>query len=299
MSAPRQSEQTFPVHIAPGAKRHLLDAAPREGEAHYKPGPWYINDHTLVKDLDGVWHVFGIWHPEPADPLDEKFFVHATSPSLEGTSWTVHAPVLPAREEQGETHVWAPHVIRAYGLWWMFYAGGTEDHERYRITVAQSNDLFEWRHPENSVLFEDGYDARDPMVLRVDDEWLMYYTRTSERSGGWHEVAVRRSADLMNWSDPSLAFRSDEKGTVGGPTESPFVISGPNGGYILFICESTEYDRTKAYFSNDPMHFRMSDELAVELDEHCAEIVLDGAKTWITGGGWGRGGLSIRQLMVS
>ena len=280
----------MPVRLLPGAKRRLLDVSPSAAE------PWYINDHTLIRAADGRWHVFGIWHAEPAAPLDETSFVHASADDLEDADWTIHDPVLPSRTGIGETHVWAPHVIVHYGRYWMFYAGGTADHTAYRITLATSEDLFTWT-PHEPVLFEDGFDARDPMVLRAWERWLMYYTRTSSPQGGFHEVAVRTSEDLLSWSAPQVAYRSNRRGTVGGPTESPFVIRAGER-WILFVCESGEYDRTLAYCSTDPMRFEDSDLLEVDLDEHCAEIVDDGECTWITGGGWGRGGLTIRPLEI-
>lgn len=279
-----------PVHLIPGEKRRLLDTSPRVEE------PWYINDHTLIRAADGTWHAFGIWHPEPADPLHEDRFLHATAANLEGGEWTIHDPVLPARPETGETHVWAPHVIEHEGRYWMFYAGGTADHTAYRMTLATSEDLFSWTRHE-PPLFTDGFDARDPMVIHDGVRWLLYYTRTSAPGGGFHEVAVRTSEDLMTWSDPTVAYRSAESGTVGGPTESPFVIRAGEG-WVLFVCESTQYDRTLAYYSADPLHFEDAGALDVDLDEHCAEIVRDGPRTWITGGGWGRGGLTIRPLEV-
>ncbi|PWH07464.1 glycosyl hydrolase family 32 [Brachybacterium endophyticum] len=330
--APLDAAADPPIALTPGQKRHLLDASPSPR------APWYINDHTVVRDEQGTWHVFGIWHPEPAAPLDETFFLHASAPSLTPDAWSIHDPVLHARTDLGETHVWAPHVIRHEGSYLMFYCGGTADHTRYRIELATSTDLFTWEHHQGGPVFEDGFDARDPMVLRDGDRWLMYCTRTSRPGGGFHEVSVRQSRDLVTWSAPSVAYRSTQSGTVGGPTESPFVVpvtadgaiadaapadavpadtspadavpagaapadgAGRPEGWILFVCESGEYDRTLAYFSRDPMHFEDAGRIEVDLDEHCAEIVVDpgtSRSVWITGGGWGRGGLSIRPLRIT
>ena len=278
------------IQLIPGTKRRLLDASPSAAE------PWYINDHTLIQDEGGRWHVFGIWHAEPAAPLDETMFLHASADDLAGAQWSVHDPVLHARTELGETHVWAPHVIRHDGLYWMFYAGGTADHTAYRMTLATSRDLFAWT-PHEPVLFEDGFDARDPMVIHDGTHWLMYYTRNSAPDGGFHQVGVRSSEDLVTWSEPSVAYQSTVSGTYGGPTESPFVVRTGHG-WILFVCESTQYDRTLAYYSSDPLHFEDAGQIDVDLDEHCAEVVTDpgSGTTWITGGGWGRGGLTIRPL---
>jgi sucrose-6-phosphate hydrolase SacC (GH32 family) len=281
---------TASVRLIPGVKRRLLDASPSIEE------PWYINDHTLIQDTEGRWHVFGIWHPEPAAPLDETMFLHASAPDLTGAEWMVHDPVLHARTGIGETHVWAPHVIRHQSRYWMFYAGGTADHTAYRMTLATSEDLFTWT-PHEPVLFEDGFDARDPMVIHDGTRWLMYYTRNATPEGGFHQVGVRTSDDLLTWSSPEVAYQSSVSGTYGGPTESPFVVR-TGELWLLFVCESGEYDRTLVYASDDPLRFTDADLVEVDLDEHCAEVVQDGERTWITGGGWGRGGLTIRELGI-
>jgi arabinan endo-1,5-alpha-L-arabinosidase len=62
--------------LSAGAFQRIYD--PSIGES----GPWYINDHCFIQDADGLWHMFGITHAEPADPLDERFFAHATSREL-------------------------------------------------------------------------------------------------------------------------------------------------------------------------------------------------------------------------
>lgn len=290
--------------ITAGPKQRLL-------VANADQRPWYINDHTLVQGPDGAWHVFGIWHAEPADPLDETFFLHASTdgplvPSelvedgRTSPTWTVHDPVLAARTELGETHVWAPHVVALDdGTYLMAYASGTADHERYRITLATSDDLCSWHHGPNSQVLVDGYDARDPMLLAHQGRWLLYYTRTSRPDGGTHQVAFVESDDLVHWTQPEVAFDSGVVGTFGGPTESPFVIADPvrPGGWLLFVCESTLYDRTLVYASDDPRHFSPDGLVEVDLDEHCAEVVHDQGRWYLTGGGWGRGGLTIRPLV--
>jgi len=101
---------------------------PSVGEAE----PWYINDHCFVRADDGLWHLFGITHPEPANPLDEKFLAHATAPDPMGP-WSKQPAVLPAEASWGETHVWAPHVIRHEGEYYMFYCAGGASNREYRI----------------------------------------------------------------------------------------------------------------------------------------------------------------------
>src|SRR5699024_9619187 len=99
---------------------------------------------------------------------------------------------------------------------------------------------------------------------------------------------------------PSVAYQSTVWGTYGGPTESPFVIRAGEG-WILFVCESTQYDRTLAYFSSDPLHFEDSGRIDINLNEHCTERSADpdSGTTWITGGGGDRGGLTSDVLQLA
>ncbi len=159
--------------------------------------PWYYNDHTMVQDRKtGTWHVYAITHAEPANPLDEKSFGHATAPSPNGP-WTKQPPALVADPAAGESHIWAPYVLYDAGTYYMFYAGGTPDHTAYRMQLATSTDLVHWTRSTANPLFTDGFDGRDPMVHKVGNQWVMYYTANSTPSGGNHIVAYRTSTDLQ------------------------------------------------------------------------------------------------------
>ncbi|WP_394838338.1 family 43 glycosylhydrolase [Pendulispora rubella] len=263
---------------------------PSAGESE----PWYINDHAFIRGPDGTWHLFGITHTEPAAPLDEKSFAHATSPSLADGPWQKQPPALVADPAYGETLLWAPYILLHEGTYYMFYCAGSEDHARYRIRLATSTDLWTWtRAPE--PLFEDGFDARDPMVIRVGDRWVMYYTATLEPSGGAHVVAYRTSKDLHHFGERRIAFRDPSSGTFGGPTESPFVVAR-DGGYYLFIGPRDAYSSTAVYFSDDPFHFEPSQRVGA-IASHAAEVVQDADGTWYaSAAGWGQGGVYLARL---
>lgn len=260
-------------------------------------GPWYINDHCFVRGGDGRWHLFGITHAEPAAPLDEKCFAHASTADLPGP-WEKHPHVMHAdRDAFGETHVWAPHIICHGGRYHMFYCAGGDDHARYRIHLATSDDLWQWtRHPGNPLIV-DGFDARDPMVLRVDDEWLMYYTATRPAAGGRHVVVAVRSEDLVHWRDPVVVFKSDKAGTFGGPTESPFVFEHGSRFY-LSLCLGEPYACTAFYESDNPMRFGPADEVG-RIVSHAAEVITLPDGTYkVSHAGWGQGGVYLADLFV-
>jgi beta-fructofuranosidase len=255
---------------------------------------WYINDHCFVRDRDGLWHLFGITHAEPAAPLDEDNLAHATAPSPQGP-WSKQSSALTADADWGEEHLWAPHVIEHENRYYMFYCGGDRDHTRYRIMLATSPDLWSWTRHSGNPLFQDGFDARDPMVLRDGDQWILYYTATTEPEGGQHIVACRTSRDLVQWSERRTVFTDRTSGTFGGPTESPFVVS--HGGFhYLFIGPRGGYVGTDVFRSRSPFGWQ-ADDLVGHIDSHAAEVIRDTAGAWwVSHCGWGQGGVYLAPL---
>ena len=277
-----------------------------------EPERWYINDHTFVRDHEGMWHLIGITHAEPAAPFDEVHLAHATAPTLQGP-WTKQPFALSTDAEWGETHLWAPHVIEHDSTYWMYYCAGGADKTEYRIHLATSSDCVTWtRHPENPMVL-DGFEARDPMVLWVDDRWVLYYTATSEPEGGAFIVAAAESHDLVHWRGRHTVYRDELTGTGAGPTESPFVepvdgiyylLIGPDWEGLVTSHERTgrydpaAYRRTRVLASHDPLHFDL-DGLVAVVDAHAAEVIVDEeGRRWLSHCGWGQGGVFLAPLTI-
>lgn len=260
-----------------------------------EPNKWYINDHCFIRGGNGLWHLFGITHKEPALPMDERNFAHATAQSLTQKGWKKEPFALSYDPNQGEVHLWAPHIIYQDGTYYMFYCAGAKDHRKYRINLATSKDLYSWeKHPANPVLV-DGYDARDPYIFRLGDKWIMYYTATSTPAGGNHIVATRTSTDLIHWDDKKVVFVDPSKGTWGGPTESPTVVRR-GSFYYLFIGPRDDYRCTSAYRGNDPFNWTLEDQVA-KINSHAAEVVRDvDGKWYVSHCGWGQGGVYLAPL---
>lgn len=284
---------------------------PSVGEAER----WYINDHTFIRDHEGTWHLIGITHAEPFAPKDELHLAHATAPDLHGP-WTKQPFALSTEHALGETHLWAPHVIRHDEQYWMFVCAGGATPETYRIHLATSDDCTTWtRHPENPLVV-DGFEARDPMVLRIGDRWVMYYTATTEPSGGNHVVVATESDDLVHWEGRHVVYTDEHVGSYGGPTESPFVVER-DGTFHLFMGPAgfaeaiartergedpdwrTSYSTTIVLASDDPLHFDRADEVGA-IRAHAAEVIVDEhGKTWISHCGWAQGGVYLAELTFS
>lgn len=263
-----------------------------------EPQSWYINDHCFIRGKDGVWHLFGITHQEPLAPLQETNFAHATARSLLQQPWdkkpfalTV-APQAPWRE----THLWAPYVVFHQDTYYMYYCAGDQDHTKYKIHLATSPDLNTWTRSPKNPMVVDGFDARDPFVMRIGNEWVMYYTANSKPAGGNHIVAYVKSPDLLNWSQRGVAYTDPATGTYGGPTESPFVVRRGEA-YYLFIGPRGDYDGTDVFRSEDPFSFNIANKVG-HIPAHAAEVVQDTDGKWyVSRAGWGRGGVYLAPLI--
>ncbi|HBO44644.1 MAG TPA: hypothetical protein DD670_12075, partial [Planctomycetaceae bacterium] len=160
----------YPKLVVAGEFTKIYDPSVGEDEQ------WYINDHCFIYGRDRQWHLYGITREEPASPINEDNFAHATASTLLQQPWDKQPFALSTATEAPwyERHLWAPHVIKNDGLYYMFYCAGDADHTKYKIHLATSPNLWNWtRHSDNPMIV-DGFDARDPFVMRLEDSWVMY-----------------------------------------------------------------------------------------------------------------------------
>lgn len=202
--------------------------------------------------------------------------------------------------------MWAPHVVRHEGLYYLFVCTGGPDLKAWGITLATSKDLKTWSRMGDGPVFRDGFQARDPMVLRLAQEkqWVMYYTATENPRGGHHIVAYRTSTDLRHWSERRIAYRDGHQGTDYGPTESPFVVKQGNLYYLLIgprpydppTADRPNY-RHPGYvgtdvFASPDWRLWTDDQKVGHVAAHAPELVQDNDGAWyISHCGIGQGGL--------
>ncbi|MGV3614032.1 MAG: hypothetical protein ACO1SV_01735 [Fimbriimonas sp.] len=281
---------TVTAHVPNVGKfEHIFDQSVGEKET------WYINDHCIIRGKDG-WHLYGITHPQPANPMMERNFAHGSSPTLLQRPWAKQPFALTFDPKLGENHLWAPHVIQKGDTYYMFYcAGSLRSNYHFQINLATSKDLKNWTRAKTNPMFEDFYDARDPMVLLVDGTYYMYYTANLDRQNNHHVVNVRTSKDLLNWSPARVAMVHPEKGTFGGPTESPFVVRYGDHFY-LFVGPDGGYHATKVYRSPNPYGWNHADQI-YGFPSHAAEVVQDvDGKYYATDSGWDLNGVFLAPL---
>jgi len=271
-----------------GEFRPIYD--PEAGETQ----PWCINDHCFAKGPDGLWHLFAITHIKPFNFAEDpgRNLAHATARTLTQQPWTKQPFALTVDPNHSEHLLWAPHIVEDRGLYHMFVCVGAREGHEYAIHHLTSKDLWHWDRPEFEQVLSDGFDARDPMVIRDHDRWILYYTANSAPNGGHHIVASMTSTDLVQWKDRRVVFEHPQEGTFGGPTESPFVVRRGRI-YYLFI---TDNDTVHVYESRDPMRWKVESEVG-NFHAHACELVRDEAGTWfVSNVGWMNGGLSLAEI---
>jgi len=257
---------------------------------------WALNDHTIIFGPDKLWHVFAITHPIPLNWYEDpgRNLLHATATNLTQAPWHKAPFAVTANWDKfGEFLLWAPHIIRHKNLFYMFVCVGNSHGHLYKIHLLTSKDLWHWERSSANPLVTDGFDGRDPNVLRIGNLWHLYYTATSRPDGGNHIVACVTSKDLLHWGSRRVVFTHPREGTFGGPTESPFVVQRGKSFY-LFACDGGTIN---VYCSKDPWHWDMTDQ-AGTIFAHASEIIRDLNGQWyISHAGWERGGLSLAPLI--
>ncbi len=250
----------------------------------------YVNDHCVVRALDGRWHVFGITKPTAdIDPHAERWFCHGSGPSLAGGEFKEHGRVC-----DFGSRAWAPSVAFDGERWVMLYGP-----DRLRAAVCDDPRLQDWHEAPCSLVGGPiGAVLRDGMILRLDDDtWLLYATGKQGRLGA---VSVCVSENLLDWRFVRFALRTTAAAPKQPPwsaTESPFVFQH-DGSYWLSIPYTTSgegpagYHETLLFRSTNPFDFGSygggEGEVAARLEAHAPEYLMDPdtGRWYVTSAGW-------------
>jgi hypothetical protein len=230
-------------------------------------GSFQIADHAWVQDASGVYHLF-----HHAGGTSQHVF-HLTTTDMQSLTLASSGAVLSPTAGAWDSHgIWAPSVVEANGVYFMFYSGttgpGQDPDAVQRIGVATSTDLVQWvKYPMSDCPGAPGdgcvydcdetwttwgsggdYDAqcRDPFVLWNDDSghWVMFVTVRLDVPGSWSEgISVATSTDLVHWTgagyiEATKRLSAAEGGILGqrwgGAAENAFVTKYDQLYYLTF-----------------------------------------------------------------
>lgn len=110
----------------------------------------------------------------------------------------------------GQGNVYAPSVLIDNGHWKMWYGGqGKDGHDR--IHFAESVDGQTWT--KRGVVLEDNTanHVNDPSVIKVKDQFVMYYTRAE--SFVIDKIYVATSSDGLKWQHHTKALDGGQQGS--------------------------------------------------------------------------------------
>lgn len=215
---------------------------------HPKKTGCYVNDHSLVQDKTGAWHLFGITSHE-GGPSNERYFVHAKAEQLISQQEMEEVGIV----INHGTRAWAPGVIRHEERYYMYYGPSP-------TKLAVSIDLSEWMGYEIGMCGQPPMAChRDHFVMRLNEyTWMMYVVGVKD---GYGAVSCLVSNDLLNWRFVQYALTSEGDAPLKpawGAFESPYVVKYEDI-YYLFVtytdCSRENYQNTLVFASTNPYDF--------------------------------------------
>jgi len=222
-----------------GNSKKTLANKPQKVVECDKPG-WFpdnfgLKDHSIFID-DNYYYLVSIYLH--LDTGRQNPFAYARSTDL--CIWEELGVVLEDRipGTPDEASIWAPYVFEENGTYYMFYTGVTRNVTQ-SILLATSIDpsdplswqpqgkIFQPNHPGMVWIEDEWADCRDPMVIKVDDMYYLYYTGLDEAGG---IIGVAESPSLMGtWVD-----RGSVTVSARAMPESPFVLFRDEIYYLFY-----------------------------------------------------------------
>jgi hypothetical protein len=251
-------------------------------------------DFAIWQAADSTWQLWSCIRFTRASGRTRLFFRWQARRLIE-TDWEPMGIALEAAPRFGETEggLQAPFVIRARGVFYMFYG----DWENICLASSADGKTFTRQLTSHgkSSLFSNGpgSNTRDPMVLAHGGR---YYCYSTSRAGDRGAVYCRISNDLRSWGAPKIVSAGGSAGTGPSSAECPFVYHHKaSRSFYLFRTHRYGGDaQTCVYRSNDPLDFGVNDDrnliatlsvAAPEIIEHdgrlylaCLHPALDGIR---------------------
>jgi hypothetical protein len=220
-------------------------------------------DFGIWQAADGTWQMWSCIRGT-REPGNTRLFHRWEGANLTDRSWTPKGIAMQADPALGETRggLQAPYVLRHEGKYWMFYGDWAN------ICLATSTDGKTFTRHRNAegrpqldfsgLPVERDRNGRDPMVLRLQGKWHLYYTAHRAKKGADY---ARTSDDLLRWGQERVVAARGRSGDGPYSAECPFVVEPQPGHYYLFRTQRYGKDaQTMVYHSRDPLDFGIDND---------------------------------------
>lgn len=248
----------------------------------YNADTQQVVDFAVWQARDGSYQLWSCIRNTKA-PGETRLFHGWEGRTFDERNWRPLGIVQMTSADAGELegHIQAPYVVAHDSIFWMFYSSGGH------IYLQTSTDGKRFsRRPLSATqpwLFGAGIDARDrdPMIMRANNRWYMYYTGAPNQEG---VVYARTSSDLVRWSEPTVVAGGGSSGTGRLSAECPQVVAR-NGAYYLFRTQRYGAEaQTTVYRSTDALMFGINQDhkyLVTRLPIAAPEILQVGGREYI------------------
>ncbi len=270
-----------------------------------------VVDHAIWQSDDLKWHVWACVRGTRAGRLLYGW----QSDSLEKSFWKPVGITMRVDRRYGESindwggeeWIQAPFVLHHPGGYAMFYGGHNTELGESQICLAISPDGTHFQRYQNpagpfkgfSRLFVGPGEARDPMVMRIGDEWVCYYCGHDTGRRKPCKVYARTSEDLLHWSQPrEVSWGGFASGAGYWSTECPFVVYRDRYYYLFRTSEYNHPARTHVYRSQDPFDFGLGNDahLVTTLRLAAPEIIQVNGQDYISTVEDLKGGIQLFKL---
>lgn len=231
-------------------------------------------DFGVWQAADGTWQLWSCIRNTDY-PGHTRVFHGWEGESITSTDWEPKGIMMESDPGLGEPlgGLQAPHVVRledrflmAYGDWTNICFAESRDGKSFERIIQPGG---------RTGVFSEGElaNARDPMMIRIDGLWHLYYTAITAGKGYGH---ARLSEDLENWSNSIVVSYGGKVGDNPWHNECPHVVEVEPGEFVYFRNQFYGGGNLNwVYHSNNPLNFGIDhdDHLVGRLQIAAPEIV--------------------------
>jgi hypothetical protein len=302
-ASPKQAKDAGQRPRAPKLADTWVQIAPSPKLPELPSDPGQVVDHCVFRAASGKWQ---LWMQIRGTAVGRVFYRLEGGETLEQPDWTHHGICWRADRNAGESWntgdqewIHAPYVMREGKQFILYYGGGPSKQGGAQICVATSTDGITFQRLKNEkglteVCSGPGF-GRDPMVLRIGDEYVMYYAADRNNGG----VIVARTSPRpfgAPWSDYRIVSEKGVCGTDRTSQQCPYVVHRDGIYYLFKMGPSNRYE-TAVYYSGDPFDFgKEDDQLLCVLKSSASEVIEADGRFYLSSLIPGYKGVRIRRL---